>query len=102
MLFQPWRKEENLYGPFETYEEEFKANERLLTIVRKKYEKHNEDLRGAIEEVENDELDTSDRDTADSNHAVTEDKDDYGFFDPDRPENIFIMILDMILDTTKI
>ena len=85
MLFLPWRKEENLYGPFETNEEQFKAIERLLTIVRKKYEKHNEDLEGAIEEVENGELDMSDSDTTDSNHAVTEDKDDYGFFDPDRP-----------------
>ena len=103
MLFLPWRKEENLYGSFETYEEQFKANERLLTIVRKKYEKHNEDLEGAQLKrlrMVNWICLTVIQQTAIMLSQKT--RMIMGSLTQTGPENIVIMILDMILDTTKI
>ena len=57
--------------------------------MRKKYEKFNDSLELAIDEVENADLDVmyDDMDAAILNSDMSQsDKDDYGFFDPDRPE----------------
>ena len=90
MLFLPWRNEEDdLSGGFQTYEEHFMAKQSLIVPMRKKYEKLNDSSELAIEEVENADLDDmfDDMDTAILNSDMPQsDKDDYGFFDPDRPE----------------
>ena len=82
MLFLPWRNEEDdLRGGFKTYEEHYMAKK--SAPMRKKYEKFNDSLELAIEEVENDGLDDM---YGDMDDMPQSDKDDYGFFDPDRPE----------------
>ena len=90
MLFLPWRNEEDdRRGGFKTYEEHYMAKKSLIAPMRKKYEKFNDSLELAIEEVENDGLDDmyDDMDAAILNSDMHQsNKDDYGFFDPDRPE----------------
>ena len=89
MLFLPWRNEESLYGSFVTYEEHVKAKKTLITPVKKKYEQYNDVLEEAIEEVEQEELEganDSEGDDIKEKHSYTVDTDDYGFFDPDRPQ----------------
>ena len=57
--------------------------------MRNKYEKFNDSFRLAIEEVENADFDYmyDDMDAAILNSDMPQsDKDDYGFFDQDRPE----------------
>ena len=87
MLFLPWRNEEqDLYGGYKTYEEHYMAKESLITPIRKKYEKYNDSLDLAIEEVEKDEFDNiyDDIDATILNNEMPQSgKDDYGFFDPD-------------------
>ena len=90
MLFLPWRNEEDdLSGGFQTYEEHYMAKQSLMAPMRKKYEKFNDSLELAIEEVENADLDDmyDDMDAAILNSDMPQsDKDDHEFFDPDRPE----------------
>ena len=65
------------------------AKQSLIAPIRKKYEKFNDSLELAIEEVENADLDDmyDDMDVAILNRDMPKsDKDDYGFSDPDRPE----------------
>ena len=57
MLFLPWRNEEDLSGGFQTYEEHYVGKQSLIAPMRKKYEKFNDSLELAIEEVENADLD---------------------------------------------
>ena len=58
MLFLPWRNEEtDLYGGFKTHEEHYKAKNQLIAPIRKKYEKYNDELEVAVEEIENEEFD---------------------------------------------
>ena len=89
MLFCPWRNEESLYGNFKTYEEHFKTKKTLITPITKKYEQYNDVLEEAIEEIEQEEVEgVNDSEVEDINerHAFTTDADDYGLFDPDRPQ----------------
>ena len=90
MLFLPWRNEEDdLSGGFQTYEGHYMAKQSLIAPMRKKYEKFNDSLELAIEEAENADLDDmyDDMDVEILNNDMPQsDKDDYGFFDPDRPE----------------
>ena len=61
----------------------------LITPVRKKHEQYNEALEEAIEEVEQVELESvNDNEGEDINEsqAFTTDADNYGFFNPDRPQ----------------
>ena len=65
------------------------AKQSLIAPMRKKYKKFNDSLELAIEEIENADLDDmcDDMDAAILNSDTPQsDKDDYGFFDPDRPE----------------
>ena len=71
------------------HEEHYIAKQSLIAPMRKKYEKFNDSLELAIEEVENADLDDmyDDMDAVLLNSGMPQsDKDDYGFFDPDRPE----------------
>ena len=90
MLFLPWRnEEEDLYGAFKTYEEHYKAKKQIIAPIRKKYEKYNEELEAAVEEMENEEFDDiyDDIDAEIKKRSMSQaDKDEYGFFYPDRPE----------------
>ena len=87
MLFFPWRNEEqDLYGGYKTYKEHYIAKESQIALIRKKYEKYNDALDLAIEEVEKDAFDDiyDDIDAAILNGEIPQsDKDEYGFFDPD-------------------
>ena len=61
----------------------------LITAIRKKYERYNEELEVAVEEMENEEFGNmyDDIDTEIMNRGMSQaDKDQYGVFDPDRPE----------------
>ena len=89
MLFLLWRNEEDdLSGGFQTHEEHHMAKQSLIAPIRKKYEKFNDSLELAIGEVGNADLDDMyDMDAAILNSDMPQcDKGDYGFFDPDRPE----------------
>ena len=90
MLFLPWRNEEtDLYGGFKTYEEHYKVKNQLIAPIRKKYEKYNEELEVAVEKIENEEFDDmyDDIDREIINRGMSQaDKDEYGIFDSDRPE----------------
>ena len=84
MLFLPWRnKEKDLYGGFKTFMEHYKAKKQLITPTRKKYERYNEELEVAVEEMANEEFDDmyDDIDTEIMNRGMSQaDKDQYGFF----------------------
>ena len=70
------------------HEEHYKTKKQLIASVRKKYEKYNE-LEAVVEEMENEEFDDmyDDIDAEIKNRGMSQaDKDEYGFFDPDRPE----------------
>ena len=71
------------------YEEHYKAKSQLIGPIRKKYEKYNEELEVAVEEIENEVFDDmyDDIDREIINRGMSQvDKDEYGIFDPDRPE----------------
>ena len=88
MLFLHCRKEEtDLYDSFDTYEAHYKAKEKQIQPVRLKYEHNYDVLEAAIEEISAEEnvFILNDNDT--NMHANIENTtDEYGFFDPDRPE----------------
>ena len=77
-----------LVGVFK-HEEHYMAKQSLIAPMRKKYQKFNDSLELAIEEVENADLDDmyDDMDAAILNSDIPQsDKENYGFFDPDSPE----------------
>ena len=86
MLFLPWRNEEkDLYGGYSSYTEHYNAKKDDIMPVRLKYEKHNDSLQEAIEQVSAadqtyDSTDSEEEDCTEKNQA------DLGFFDPERPE----------------
>ena len=86
MLFLPWRNED-LYGGCKTYEAHYKIKHHLIEHTRRKYENYSDILDETIEQVENQELDEiyGDLET-DLDKDGQSDKDQYGFYDPDRPE----------------
>ena len=49
-----------------------------------KYEKHNDSLQEAIEQISAEDCDNTDSDENDDD--VTEEREDLGFFDPERPQ----------------
>ena len=88
MLFLHWRNEEtDLYDSFDTYETHYKAKEEQIQPIRLKYERNNDVLEAAIEQIstEENELILHDNDT-NMHENIENTGDEYGFFDPDRPE----------------
>lgn len=86
MLFLPWRNEErDLYGGYSTYTEHYNAKKEQILPVRLKYEKHNDSLQEAIEQVEAEDLNDESTDS-EAEECVVEQTADLGFFDPERPE----------------
>ena len=86
LLFLPWRNELlDLYGEFGTYEEHYKVKEKQIVHIRKKYEQYNDHLQDALEEVEEDGT-NDDGDSEEVHDSSIISRDEFGFFDPDRPE----------------
>ena len=72
------------------HEEHYQAKKQLTIPIRKKYERYSEELAVAVEEMENEEFDDmyDDIDIEIMNRGMSQThKDEYGFFDPDRPEH---------------
>ena len=86
MLFHPWaNSEDNLMGNCDTYEQQYKHLQATtnVEVKRRQYERHNDALREAIAQAEEDGLDNLEQDEIQDTVQTPE----CLFFDPDRPEN---------------
>ena len=85
VLFYHWRKEHiDLIGKFDTYEEHYKALEDQILPVQLKYERNNDILQKAMEEINAKQNKENIEEDYTENKILTNTKDEHGFFDPDR------------------
>ena len=87
LLFLPWRNENaDLCGSFKSYEEHYRSKEHQIIHIRKKYEQFNNHLQEVIDEVDFDNSTSDDEGNSVETHELIT-RDDFGFFDPDRPKH---------------
>ena len=87
LLFLPWRNENvDLRGSFKSYEEHYRSKELQIIHIRKKYEQFNNHLQEVIDEVDFDNSTSDDEGNSVETHELIT-RDDFGFFDPDRPKH---------------
>ena len=85
MLFLPWRDElTDLHGHHEKYKEHYNSKKEMIKSTHLKYEKYNEALEDAIEEINQENKDEEDTDSdSDSMTDTRHHMDEFGFFYPD-------------------
>ena len=87
MLFYHCRKEDiDLIGKFDTYEENYKALEDQILPVQLKYERNNDILQKAIEEINAKKTKKIWKRITKNNQNLANTKDEYGFFIQTGPE----------------
>ena len=83
MLFLPWRNEEkDLCEGYSTYTEHYNAEKNTIMPICLKYEKHNDSLQEAIEQISAEDQNCDNTDFEDDDN-VTENTEDLEFFDPE-------------------
>ena len=90
MLFMPWRDENvDLLCGYNTYEESYTENQQLIVPLRKQYENFNDVIEESKETQDVTKYDDDQDDIDDSNIMECLSMiDKYGFYDPDRDENL--------------
>ena len=89
MLFYHWRKEDiDLRGMYDTYEEHYKALKDEILPMQLKYERNNDILQEAMEEINaKQNQENMEEDHAENNENLDNTRDEYGFIYPDRPRD---------------
>ena len=79
-------EEKDLYGGYSTYIEHYNAEKDTIMLIHLKYEKHNDSLQEAIDQISAKDQNCDNTDSEDDD-KVTENTEDLGFFDPEQPED---------------
>ena len=81
MLFYHWREEDiDLIGKFDTYEEHYNALEDQILPVQLKYERNNDILQEAMEEINTEHnKENVEEDYTENNGNLANTRDEYGF-----------------------
>ena len=99
MLFFPWRNEEtDVKGNYDSYKEKYMMHKDDIEKICIHYEKFNEDLEEALENAASKEYEEN---VSTSGEEV--ENNTFGFFDPDRDENLaqYDIGLDLGIGTKK-
>ena len=88
MLFYPWKNEAtDLKGMYNTFQDSYKAHKKQIVPIQKKYEQYNDILEEAVEEADAN-ADPDDEEDDTSQQETITNLPDYGYFDPERDEQL--------------